>query len=278
MAFFSQICYLLSMLPRTQLATLLPTSIVAWFLLTAGLALAAPTSPTRPAAVPVAAPAPAAESLSYRVSWGPLSVGNATITHQPGSTTGSTTPYTLTAEVNDNTILINLHNIWVAQGIHQPGRTFQSRTYRSTQTENDYRAKKLLTFTPGPGKKQTITYVNELSPADVEPPLVTTPLRDVLSTLFVLRAQGIAAVAQGTSLTVMGTKRPFNLVVSPPVSSTIVLNNQRMPVWQVNLRTVTPGKPSTDIWTIALAQTPALTPVRIVANTKFGSFTATIKK
>lgn len=241
-----------------------------------------PRSTSTTLAGPTQGPLTRGETLSYAVWWGPVQVGEATLTYTPQGLPGTATfGYVLDAQVWDTTPLITLRNAWRAQGLHSTKVRFSSRSYSALQQENDYRADKLVTFNP---KTRKITYLNRRDATDTMPPLKWQPgkassLRDAFSTVYAWRVGSAAALQKPATQQVMGLKRPFKLVRSAAVSSTITVRNQSVNAHLVTLAlTNDDGTPSRDLWRFWLSADAALTPLKIQAKNKFGTFTAILVK
>ncbi len=210
------------------------------------------------------------EVLRYRVAWGPIGVGNASFAYSP-----TPSGYTIEVRLKDNSALVDLQSTYVVQGRHQP-RPFTSALYHARQRENDYRADKVVRFD---GAKRQIFYTNNLSAADTAPPLRWNgQMRDVFSQLYALRLTPVATLRQGQELQVMGTKRPFTLLQSAP--TLLPAQAGQRPRYVVQLRSrKEDGTLAKDTWRVTLREEPdaSFTPVRIEAQTKFGTFTATLR-
>ncbi|MFZ2586681.1 MAG: DUF3108 domain-containing protein [Alphaproteobacteria bacterium] len=205
-----------------------------------------------------------AEVLVYRVSFGPLSLGKAALAYTPGKFEN----YAVEARVKDTSALMDIDDVWRTEGVFRDGR-WQPRFHHIQQQENDYRADKVITF-----KGNTAVYQNRLGN---EPDLkIALPdgARDALSTLYDLRAQGVAALAQTRTLPVMGVKKAFNLEVKPAVGEKMV---KGLPtVWRVDMYAHNPEKKRMDRWRVWLKNDAKLTPVRIEARVKIGTLTAVL--
>lgn len=222
-----------------------------------GCTLAAPVSAT-PAWMS------AAEHLNYTVSWGVMTLGKATLSYTPEDTNG----YTLGARVKDSSMLIDLEDEWKAHGRMANG-IFQPSVYTAKQKENDYRADKRVTFTDG-----TAVYENLIS----SEPKVTVTLpegaKDALSTLYTLRAMGPEALRKGHNLPVMGLKQVNMLAVRPAVAAE--QQGGMTTLWRVDMFLTHKGR--TERWRLWLRNNENLTPVKIEAKLKLGTFTATLKQ
>lgn len=218
------------------------------------------------------------ETLNFRVSWGPLNVGKATFRYLPPPAPHK--PYTITVTARDTSALMEMDNRWEATGIHphaRKGTFFASRSYHALQKENDYRADKIVTFNT---TSKTIVYTNNRDASDVAPPVPWDGnMRDVLSALYDMRTLSANDLATGGTLRVMGPKRPFNLIRSAAISETLILQGIPTAVWRVSLKTQDiNGKFGKGAWIVKLQQNAnMLTPVQIIAQTAFGTFTATRK-
>ncbi|RYG59818.1 MAG: DUF3108 domain-containing protein [Alphaproteobacteria bacterium] len=210
----------------------------------------------------------APETLTYDVYWGFVRMGGATLTYVPEGKA-----YTLKAEVKDETPLIELHDVWQSKGLH--GREpFEPQVYSVKQAENTYRADKTLTFDRKAG---TVSYVNNLNPADKAKPIEVGDARDALATIYNWRMGGLDEVQKPAEVTIVNLKRPVVLRRDAGTRTTLKTATREYRVWKVNMRTVKDGKPSKDSWTVYLTDDARLVPVQVVAATKFGTFRATLK-
>jgi len=225
----------------------------------------AATAPVAPVTAPTAA-----ETLNFRVYWGFLRVGGAQISYVPTSNT-----YVLRAKVDDSSSLIDMHDTWETQGVHTATRAFVPKVYHVVQAENSYRADKTMTFD---AKAGLVRYKNNRDASDVAAPVATGDARDVLSTIFAWRTGGIEEVQKAAETQIITLKKNMLLRRDAGVRTTLKLGNQEYKVWRVTMRTVKDGKPSADSWVVYLKDEPALTPVQIIAATKFGTFRATLDK
>lgn len=210
------------------------------------------------------------EVLNYRVTWGPLTMGKASLAYSPNSQ-----GYGLEIRLKDSSSLINLQSLYTVQGRHVP-KPFTSGLYHARQQENDYRADKVVTFD---GAKRRITYTNNLDASDQA---ASTPwdgqLRDVFSQLYAMRRQTLAAYSKLQELQVMGTKRPFTLVQGAAQSFPQAKNER--PQARITLRSrKEDGRLAKDVWQITLREEldGTLTPIVVQAQTRFGTFVATLK-
>jgi hypothetical protein len=216
------------------------------------------------------------ETLQFRVAWGPLSVGKATLHYQPPKI--SKGPYTIEITAKDSSALIDMNNRWTAVGIHPNAKKsdyFSSRSYHALQHENDYRADKIVTFNY---TSKTIVYHNRRDPHDTTLPIVWDgQMRDVLSALYTLRNTSLVDLKKSGETRVMGPKRPFVLIRSSANSETLVLGNRSIPVWRIQLSTRDDtGKAGKGKWIVKMQQNGrGMIPLQIIAQTKFGTFTAT---
>lgn len=204
------------------------------------------------------------EELNYSVAWGPLTLGKASLWYQPEAGNG----YTLGARVKDRSMWIDIEDVWSSSGT-VAGGLFQPKVYTAKQKENDYRADKKVTFDGG-----TATYQNLISPE----PDVTVDLpegaKDALATLYSLRAMGPEALRKTHKLPVMGLKQVNTLDVRPAVAAEE--RGGMTTLWQVDMFLTHKGR--TDRWRLWLRNNENLTPVRIEARLKLGTFTATLKQ
>jgi hypothetical protein len=203
------------------------------------------------------------ETLHYRVYWGPLSLGNATLAFTPDNGT-----YMARAQVKGRMPFFSMDDTWTATGKLQKN-TLLSKEYRAIQAENDYRANKRLTFDQ---QKHTMLYENL---HDLNEPKLTVKLpsggQDPFSALYDLRKNGLPQ--QTLSREVMGLKRPFTLTIEPPAEES--RNGQKL--LKVTLHKTDPAKPGTETWRIWLTDDAELVPVRIDAQLKLGSFHAELE-
>ena len=232
----------------------------------------APAPVAAPSAVPAAPAAPwmaAPERLAYDVGWGPLSLGTAWLTYAPGAKGA----YSLEAHVKDSSMFITLDDTWRAEGA-QGKDGWASKTYTAKQRENDYRADKLVTFSPGKA-----VYENFIGREPSQTIVLPPGTRDVLSTLYNLRAKGLGELQQPHTVPVMGLKRVGLLEMKPAVLTPGHLAGET-PVWLLEMlfHNQDPRKPRTDRWTIWLADDGRLTPLKIEAKVKLGTFTAKLDK
>jgi hypothetical protein len=210
------------------------------------------------------------EVLNYRVAWGPINVGKASLAYAP-------TPqgYQIEVRLKDSSALVELQSVYLVQGRHAP-RNFTSALYHAKQRENDYRADKVVRFD---GKARQITYTNNLDANDKAAPLAWNgQLRDVFSQLYALRLSTMADLRKGQELQVMGTKRPFTLLQQAPLK--LATAKGERPRYRVTLRSKKEdGSLAKDTWQVTLREETdgTLTPVVVQAQTKFGTFTATLR-
>jgi Protein of unknown function (DUF3108) len=207
------------------------------------------------------------ESLTYRVHYGLIHAGNATMTYVP-----SAKGYTLNIGVRDSTVLIDLNNRYTMQGTHKP-QPFTSSSYHAVQKENDYRADKVVVFDAG---RKHMRYTNRRDANDtVAPQKWDGKMRDVFAQLYAMRTEGLAPLKKARRVAVMGVKEPFTLVQSAAVAVPNTTNQ-----WQVKLQAEEDGKLSRDTWRITVREEAdkSLTPVKIQAQTRFGTFSAALKE
>jgi Protein of unknown function (DUF3108) len=209
----------------------------------------------------------APETLSYRVHYGLINAGTATMTYTP-----SGAGYGLNIGVRDSTILIDLNNQYSMQGTHKP-QPFTSSSYHAVQKENDYRADKVVVFDAA---RKQLRYTNRRDANDtVAPQKWDGRMRDVFSQLYAMRREGLAPLKQARRVPVMGVKRPFTLVQSVAVAVPNTTNQ-----WHVLLQAEENGKLSRDTWRITLREEAdkTITPIKIQAQTRFGTFSAVLKE
>ncbi|NBV54503.1 MAG: DUF3108 domain-containing protein [Proteobacteria bacterium] len=212
------------------------------------------------------------EELFYGVYWGPLSVGHARLTYTPTEKRG----YRLDSEVWDESSLLELNDRWSAVGRHISGTEFLPMRYEAIQRENDYRADKLVVFD---SKAKQIRYTNRLDKNDTAPVLAwNRKMRDSLSAVYAWRRQGVEGLQRGEVLEVMGVKRPFTLVKKPAKREKVRVGNRDMEVWSVEIAMLVDGKEYPESWLVRLRDDAVLTPVQIVARTRFGTFRANLKQ
>lgn len=210
----------------------------------------------------------APETLKYRVYWGFVRMGDATLTYRPQGKA-----YTLTADVKDETPLIDLRDTWTSRGVH--GATpFEPQVYSVKQAENSYRADKTLTFDRKAG---TVAFKNHLDASDKVEPVQVGDARDALATIYGWRLGGLAEVQKSAQVTIVNLKKPVVLKREAGVRTSLKVGNREYKAWKVQMRTVKDGKPSEDGWTVYLTDDAKLVPVQIVATTKFGTFRASLK-
>lgn len=200
------------------------------------------------------------ETLHYRVYWGPLSLGKATLAFSP-----SAKGYHIEGRVKGSMVFFKMDDTWTASG-KQTNGSLQPLEYRAIQAENDYRANKRLTFNSA---RHSMVYEN-LRGGE---PSLTVPLprgaQDPFTALYDLRKQGVTD--QAVSRTVMGLKRPFTLNIS--AAKPVERDGQEL--LRVDITKVEAGKQN-DTWQIWLTDDAELTPVEIDAQLKVGSFRAVL--
>lgn len=209
------------------------------------------------------------EVLEYRVHYGLINAGTAKMVYTPSS---DAKRYTLEITVRDSTVLIDLNNRYSMQGTHTP-QVFTSSSYHALQKENNYRADKVVVFDTA---RKQMRYTNRRDANDkVAPQTWDGRTRDVFAQLYAMRLEGIAPLKTARRVQVMGVKRPFTLVQSAAVAVSKT-NNQ----WQVQLQAEENGKLSKDTWRITVREETdkTLTPIKILAQTRFGTFAAALKE
>jgi hypothetical protein len=206
------------------------------------------------------------ESLSYRVYWGPLSLGRANLAFN--STVGG---YIAQATVKGSMVFFKMDDTWTATG--KVGKSsLISQEYRAIQAENSYRANKRLTFDQ---KKHTMLYENLHDTHEAKltvklPEGGPTAAQDPFSALYDLRKNGLPT--QPLTREVMGLKRPFYLQIEVPQPQTV--NGEKL--LKVTLHKTDPAKPGVETWHIWLTDNAELVPVEIDAQLKIGSFRAVL--
>ena len=210
------------------------------------------------------------ETLKYAVSLGPLSMGQAVLEYRPE--TGGR--YTVAARVKDGVPFLTLDDAWTATGFHSPGMAFRTATYRAVQRENDYRADKLLTFDR---ERQSVTYQNfhGREPSATVP--MTADLRDILSAVFALRAEGLEVAGTARVRDVIGLKRVFPLRIAAAVPEDISVRGVSARAYKVVMKAENAAKKRTDTWVVWVLPDDRLTPVKIQALLSFGTLTATLQ-
>lgn len=210
-----------------------------------------------------------AETLRYRLYWGPMAVGDATLTYRP---TGKA--YVVSAEVVDDSALIDLHDVWQSRGHHTAARAFVPDVYKVVQAENSYRADKTMVFDR---KAKKVVYTNHIDPNDVAEALPLNGARDVLSAVYAWRLAREADVATAASIPMISLKREVVLERKAGVKDRVKIGKRRVDVWRVEMRVIKNGKPAKDSWTVYVSDDAARVPVKIVAKTRFGTFEALLK-
>lgn len=209
------------------------------------------------------------ETLKYNVSWGPVHVGSAQLEYLPAAKGA----YTLSASVKDASSLIDLDDSWQSLGSHTPTRPFVPQLYSVKQAENSYRADKTMTFDTKTGQ---VSYLNRIDLSDVVPALKLSDARDALATVYAWRIGGLSEVQHAAQMTIVTLKKEVLLQRDAGVRENVILNGRSVPVWKVRMTTIKDGKTAKDSWLAYLTDDANLTPVWIVANTKFGSFRAVL--
>ena len=213
------------------------------------------------------------ETLNYRVYWGPLNVGKATLAYHAVS---GSAPYSITVAMKDSTALVDFDSRWSITGTHA-SKPFIPQRYHALQKENDYRADKMVVFDAA---KKTISYTNARDANDKIPPLAWDGTRrDVFSQLYHLRLGGLAPLKHGQEVKVMGTKRPITLVQMAPTALPKAKSADAQ-LWRIPLfYREEGGKIGKERWQITVREEAdqSLTPVKLEAQTKFGVFSAVLK-
>jgi hypothetical protein len=209
------------------------------------------------------------EMLEYRVHYGLIHAGTAKMRYTP---VAEGKGYGLNITVRDSTILIDLHNHYTMQGQHKP-QAFTSSSYHAVQQENDYRADKVVVFD---STRKHMRYTNRRDASDaVAPQRWDGKMRDVFSQLYAMRLEGLAPLKKTRRVQVMGVKRPFTLVQGAAVAVPKTSNQ-----WHILLQAEEDGKLSRDSWRITVREEAdkTLTPIKIQAQTRFGTFSAVLKE
>lgn len=214
-----------------------------------------------------------AETLAYKVSWGPLQVGKAWLTYSPPPQAGGA--YTIQVAMKDNTALIDMDSRWTVLGTHSPA-PFTPQSYHAVQKENEYRADKWVVFDAA---KKEMRYTNVRNKNDkITPQAWDGQLKDVFSQLYALRLGGLEPLKRGKETQVMGTKHPFTLVQQAPVKLTPATPNAPT-LWRIPLFSrEANGKIGKEKWVVTVREDGGtLLPVKMEAQTKFGVFVATLR-
>ncbi len=211
------------------------------------------------------------ETLRYDVSLGPVSMGKAVLEYRPDA--GGR--YVFGARVKDGVPFLTLDDSWTASGTHAAGKPFQTVTYRAVQRENDYRADKLLTFDR---VAKTVVYENFHG----REPSMTVPLpvglRDILSAVFALRAEGLEAAKVARVRDVIGLKRVFPLKVAAAVPEKVSVGGKSVQAYKVVMKAENAAKIRTDTMIVWVLPDASLKPVRIQALLSFGTLTASLRE
>jgi Protein of unknown function (DUF3108) len=211
----------------------------------------------------------AAETLRYRLYWGPVTVGDARLDYRVDGDR-----YTVQAEVVDDSSLIDLHDVWQTTGRHTKARAFVPDEYKVRQAENSYRADKSMVFDRTVGK---VVYTNRLDASDKGDEVVVSEARDVLSTVYVWRLATDAEVIQAARIPMVSMKREVVLERKAGVKDRVQHGGKTVAAWRVEMRVIKNGKPSKDTWTVFVSDDVRRIPLKIVARTKFGTFNAILK-
>ncbi len=211
----------------------------------------------------------AAETLRYRLYWGPVAVGDAQLEYVPQGDR-----YTLKAEVVDDSSLIELHDVWHTTGRHTAKRAFVPDEYKVVQAENSYRADKSMLFDRKAGK---VVYTNRLDASDKGDEVLVSEARDVLSTVYAWRLATDADVGQAARIPMVSMKREVVLERKAGVKDRVQHGGKTVEAWRVEMRVIKNGKPSKDTWTVFVSDDVQRKPLKIVASTKFGTFNALLK-
>lgn len=211
-----------------------------------------------------------AETLRYAVRLGPVSMGKAELVYRPGAEGA----YVISARVKDGVPFLTLDDAWTAEGRHAKALPFLPDTYRAVQRENDYRADKRLTFNRA---RKTVVYENfhGREPSATVP--LPTGLRDILSAVYTLRADGLEAAKRARQLDVIGLKRVFPLKVAAAVPEKINLGGRAVATYKVVMTAENAAKKRTDTWVVWVLPDARLTPVQIQAVLSFGTLTAALR-
>lgn len=210
------------------------------------------------------------ERLDYAVAWSGLSVGKAQLTYAAGAKGA----YGIDVGVKDDSIFMTLVDSWHVRG----GPDWTSQTWEAVQRENSYRAHKRLTFgKPAAGK---VTFENLKSPAEpVEVVDVGVGARDVMSALYAWRAEGPAGLKVPRTRVVVAGKRPVDLTVSKGVPVPMALaGGQKVTAMRVEMQVPRRKGKGVDTWTVWVTDDAEMVPLKIEAQLKFGTFTATLTK
>ena len=210
-----------------------------------------------------------AETLRYRLYWGPVAVGDAQLDYRVDGDR-----YHIQAEVTDDSSLIDLHDVWEAQGRHTKGRAFVPDVYKVVQAENSYRADKTMVFDRKAGK---VVYTNRRDAADTAEALPLNEARDVLSAVYAWRLVNEADVSKAAQIPMVSMKREVVLERKVGVKDRVQVGGRNVAAWRVEMRVIKNGKPSKDTWTVFVSDDVRRVPLKIVAKTKFGTFNAILK-
>lgn len=210
-----------------------------------------------------------AETLRYRLYWGPMAVGDAQLDYRADGDR-----YQIKAEVVDDSSLIDLHDVWQAEGRHTKARAFVPDVYKVVQAENSYRADKTMVFDRKAGK---VIYTNRRDAADKVDALPLSDARDVLSAVYAWRLVNEADVSKPAQIPMISMKREVVLERKVGVKDRVQIGGQKRDAWRVEMRVIKNGKPSKDIWTVFVSDDAHRVPLKIVAKTKFGTFNAILK-
>ncbi len=211
----------------------------------------------------------AAETLRYRLYWGPIAVGDAQLDYRVDGDC-----YTIQAEVTDDSSLIDLHDVWESQGHHTKARVFVPDLYKVVQAENSYRADKTMVFDR---KAKKVVYTNRRDASDKADDVPLSDARDVLSAVYAWRLENEADVSQAAQIPMISMKREVVLERKVGVKDRVQHGGKNIDVWRVEMRVIKNGKASKDVWTVYVSDDVRRVPLKIVAKTKFGTFNAILK-
>lgn len=210
-----------------------------------------------------------AETLRYRLYWGPVAVGDARLDYRAEGAR-----YTVKADVKDDSALIDLHDVWEVEGLHTAKRAFVPEVYTVVQTENSYRAHKTMRFDRKLGE---VVYTNHLDASDRGDEIAVGEARDVLSTVYAWRLIPEAEIVRPARIPMISLKREVVLERKAGVKDRVQVGDRDVDAWRVDMRVIKNGKPAKDTWTVFVSADARRIPLKIVAQTKFGTFNALLK-